>query len=209
MFPRRRPAPPPKFWPESRAEIWGRRLGRFFKFALILGLIGVAIWLERQWSGESATDTPPATLSAATARAIDGDSLKLGTTEIRLSGIDAPELKQSCERADGSSWPCGKEAKQALAVFLQEGDIVCTGAVHDKFARTLAICATALTPDINAALVQRGWAISNDAPGREGAYGAQQDAAQKAKRGIWQGRFEVPHDWRETHNTSTTAAPLD
>lgn len=209
MVLRRRPAPPPKFWPESRAEIWGRRIGRFLKFALILALLGGAIWLERKWSAEPAETATPATLTGATARAIDGDSLKLGSSEIRLSGIDAPELRQSCTRADGSSWPCGKEAKQALAVFLQEGDIVCTGAVHDKFARILAQCATALTPDINAALVQRGWAMANDAPGREGIYATQQDAAQKAKRGIWQGTFENPHDWREAHKAHVTAAELD
>lgn len=184
-------------------------MGRFLKFALILAAIGGAIWLERQWSGDAASDAPPATLTGATARAIDGDSLKLGTTEIRLSGIDAPELKQSCARADGSAWNCGKEAKQALALFLQEGEIVCTGAVHDKFARTLAVCATALTPDINAALVQRGWAIATDAPGREGAYGAQQEAARKAGRGIWQGRFETPHDWRAAHMATNTGATLD
>lgn len=39
---------------------------------------------------------------------IDGDSLSVGQHEIRLFGIDAPELKQTCMRA-GQSWACGSQ----------------------------------------------------------------------------------------------------
>ena len=37
--------------------------------------------------------------------AADGDSLTLGAERLRLEGIDAPELNQSCER-EGKAWAC-------------------------------------------------------------------------------------------------------
>jgi endonuclease YncB( thermonuclease family) len=44
------------------------------------------------------------------ARAIDGDSLKVGETEVRLHGIDAPLLSQTCQRG-GRDWSCGLEPR--------------------------------------------------------------------------------------------------
>jgi len=35
---------------------------------------------------------------------VDGDTIWIGTTKIRLHGIDAPESKQECQRADGTSY---------------------------------------------------------------------------------------------------------
>ena len=37
----------------------------------------------------------------AQVKVIDGDSIFIGKREIRLSGIDAPEYKQSCYNAAG------------------------------------------------------------------------------------------------------------
>ena len=36
------------------------------------------------------------------ARVVDGDTIHIGDTKIRLHGIDAPEAKQACYRVDGS-----------------------------------------------------------------------------------------------------------
>ena len=47
-------------------------------------------------------------------RAEDGDSLMVGNREVRLFGIDAPELDQSCTRS-GQRLSCGSEAKAHLA----------------------------------------------------------------------------------------------
>ena len=41
------------------------------------------------------------------ARVIDGDTVDIGGTRIRIQGIDAPEMDDSCLRPDGSSWACG------------------------------------------------------------------------------------------------------
>src|SRR5688572_23669801 len=48
-------------------------------------------------------------------RVIDGDTLEIDGHTVQLYGIDAPEVGQHCERADGL-WACGAEA----ALFLQK-----------------------------------------------------------------------------------------
>ena len=56
---------------------------------------------------------PAGRLQEGTAHVVDGDSLRLHDVDIRLEGIDAPELHQSCERA-GQTYPCGDAARAAL-----------------------------------------------------------------------------------------------
>jgi hypothetical protein len=42
---------------------------------------------------------------------VDGDALKFGKQRMRLYGIDAPELHQTC---DGGTWAAGKLVRDAL-----------------------------------------------------------------------------------------------
>lgn len=49
---------------------------------------------------------------------VDGDTLVIGTTKIRLDKIDAPETDQICLNANGGHWTCGIEARDQLAVHI-------------------------------------------------------------------------------------------
>lgn len=123
------------------------------------------------------------------AQVIDGDSIKVDGVEIRLKGIDAPELDQSCTR-DGRDWPCGREAARQLRFFVRGADVSCIGTVFDKHKRLLAHCRQG-DREINRWLVEEGWAVSfDDYPGAE-------SKARREGRGLWSGRFERPTDWRE------------
>jgi len=124
------------------------------------------------------------------ARASDGDSLRLRNDRIRLSGIDAPELDQVCWDDAGEEWPCGLSSEARLSEILERGHTVCQPDGHDKYGRILATCESE-GRDIGALLVSEGWAIA------DGAYGAEQAAARSARRGIWQGRFVDPQQWRD------------
>ena len=71
----------------------------------------------------------------------------------RIHGIDAPELTQECER-DGTTYPCGLEAKQALEVLVDGKETVCEPVEQDRYGRTVARC-TADGLDVGEEMVRR------------------------------------------------------
>jgi endonuclease YncB( thermonuclease family) len=128
----------------------------------------------------------------------DGDSFVIQQTTIRLDGIDAPEIKQNCFSADGSIWRCGGEARNQLAKMLRKGDVKCEPQAKDRYGRTIAKCSARGIPDIAEELVRQGLAI-NAAKIGEGKYALAEEEAKNAKRGLWQGKFERPTEFR-LHN---------
>jgi endonuclease YncB( thermonuclease family) len=109
---------------------------------------------------------------------------------VRLIGLDAPELDQVCWTGEGVEWPCGREARTAMAELLSKGSIDCATRGEDRFGRFLATCEVA-GADLGAAMVEAGLAISND------DYPREESVARQAKRGIWAGRFTNPREWRD------------
>ena len=136
-------------------------------------------------------------------RAADGDSFTVGKRKLRLKGIDAPEYRQTCSDASGNAWDCGKAAQGVLITLLAQPGLTCEAEAVDRFGRSLAACNTAITPDIAASLVEKGMATSNEFYGLRD-YPEEEDAAQAAKRGIWQGNFTQPREWRDEHPKNVT-----
>src|SRR5688572_29647850 len=62
---------------------------------------------------------------AGLARVIDGDTLVIAGARVRLEGIDAPEMAQTCGKPDEGSWDCGKAAAAALERLLADQRISC------------------------------------------------------------------------------------
>jgi endonuclease YncB( thermonuclease family) len=121
---------------------------------------------------------------------VDGDSLALGGTRLRLLGIDAPELSQVCT-LHGAPWRCGAAARERLAAFVAAGDIACKGSRRDKYERTLVTCFNKGL-NINREMVRLGMAVSFD------DYETEEKAAKKAHAGLWASDFTRPVDWRRT-----------
>lgn len=155
---------------------------RFILFcALLAGAVAFTAWLaERQ----TATIAGPA-------RVVDGDSLSIAGTQIRLFGIDAPELHQTCNRA-GRNWACGLEAAAALRAASADKQVVCRARERDRFGRTVAVC-HAGGLDLGAAMIKGGLAVSF------GSYEADEREARDARRGIWSSSFDPPAVWRARH----------
>lgn len=124
---------------------------------------------------------------------VDGDSIRLAGRQIRLDGIDAPEWDQTCTDAGGRSWRCGRAASRALRERARGQTLSCQPRALDRYGRTLAVCRLADGSDINAWMVRQGWAIAS---GFTGIYASEQADAKAAKRGIWDGSFILPADWR-------------
>ncbi len=126
------------------------------------------------------------------ARVVDGDTLFIGAQAVRIEGIDAPEDGQDCEDARGRPWNCGAAAGNALSTLVRDG-VRCTGHAFDAYERLLGTC-RANGVDVGSALVRDGHALAyvkyTDRYAREEA------TARSAKRGVWQGEFTPPWDWR-------------
>ena len=126
-------------------------------------------------------------------RVVDGDTIHIGKTKIRLHGIDAPEMKQECYRVDGTPYRCGEAATDALRVLIGADPVRCEGDTLDRYKRLIAICYSG-TADLNAEMVRQGWALAYRRYSKD--YVSAEKEAQDAKRGIWAGEFEPPWEWR-------------
>jgi len=134
---------------------------------------------------------------------IDGDTIDVARTRIRLLGLDAPESDQSCTDAAGKRWWCGHAATHALIRHLAGKTLRCAGPALDRYRRLLAVCTLPDGSDVNAWLVREGWAPTY----HSSLYRAQEDEARAAKRGIWAGSFMWPWVWRHRQRHGTTVTP--
>ena len=89
---------------------------------------------------------------------IDGDSLRVAGTEVRLFGVDAPEFSQSCF-SNGSEVACGAMAKDVLAGLIGNSVLSCQPRDTDTYGRIVVTCRTSGV-DISEALVEAGWATA-------------------------------------------------
>ncbi len=123
----------------------------------------------------------------------DGDSLRSGVLKIRLHGIDAPELKQTCIDNQGASWPCGRAAREAMAEIATTAPLRCVLMDVDRYGRLIMRCFAGRT-DIAEHLVANGLALAYRRYSTD--YVAAETTARRHRRGVWSGEFEAPWDWR-------------
>ncbi|MDE0800939.1 MAG: thermonuclease family protein [Rhodospirillaceae bacterium] len=135
-------------------------------------------------SVESITGTP---------RIVDGDTLVIERTRIRLHGIDAPETKQTCQR-DGIDWLCGQDSSKALREYVNGAEVRCEKLDTDRYGRMVARCFGRDGSDIGEWMVRRGLALAYRRYSRE--YVDEEADAETAERGLWSGEFVVPWEWR-------------
>src|ERR1700738_5654916 len=85
---------------------------------------------------------PPALADNLTGQAsiIDGDTIEIHGTRIRLWGIDAPESNQLCRGKDSIQYRCGAKAANNLDWFLNKRPVDCAPVSLDQYRRTVAKC---------------------------------------------------------------------
>src|SRR5262245_60515661 len=154
---------------------------------LVLVALALAAGL-RLGSGSGLSWGPPSSgaVHALTGspRVIDGDTIAIGNTRIRLEGIDAPEAAQICGRKGGGTWACGAAATLALSDRITGKVVNCAPRGRDRYGRTLSVCFLD-GGDINAWMVRQGyaWAFVR----YSASYITQEAAAKAEGLGIWQG----------------------
>lgn len=136
------------------------------------------------------------------ASVIDGDTLEIAGTRIRIWGVDAPESRQTCSRG-GETWRCGQQSALALSDWIGQRLVTCEEQERDRYGRSVATCAMA-GQDIGEWLVSRGWAIEYT-QFSDGRYREAEAAARLAGAAIHAGEFTAPWEWRRQQRS--TLAP--
>lgn len=186
-------------------------LRRLAPVAAILVAIALVPFVEagsasvRSLVNRVAATPPPVAGQAVEGRAsvIDGDTIEIHGQRIRFNGVDAPESKQSCKDAKGKPYACGRVAARALDEFLAASRPTrCTFVEWDKYGRFVGICARADGRSVQEWLVENGHAL--DWPRySHGAFATHEAKARNAKRGMWEGEFQKPWEWRAAKGGET------
>lgn len=129
------------------------------------------------------------------ARAVSGDTLSVAGRLIRLEGIEAPELAQTCRNSRGRSWRCGRAAQRRLAIMTGRKRVSCEIA-ETGTPRLYGGRCTISDTDIAESLVKTGYVFARS--GVLGStYGTAEAEARSAKLGVWRGANERPAAFRE------------
>ena len=168
----------------------------------ILTVIGL-VWI--------ANAQAPTTEVVGPARVIDGDTIEIKGQRIRLWGIDAPERSQQCTDKMGYSYSCGRQATAVMQSLTKDHEVRCAVKDKDKYGRLVAMCevdavwdrtsmgivASSITMDLGEVMVLYGWAVDYTHYSK-GYYAADQASAIENRRGMHQGTFQQPADYRHT-----------
>jgi len=124
---------------------------------------------------------------------IDGDTIHLNNEKIRFTGIDTPELKQTCSKNNEIIY-CGIQARQLLINKIGKNKVKCVREGKDQYKRTLAEC---FVNDLSLSsyLVKSGYAFAYRKYSKK--FIADEDFAKSNNLGMWSMKFEYPWDWRK------------
>lgn len=163
------------------------------------------VWITSLWLllAVLGSHAAPGQLEGKVTRVVDGDSLWVeppapaAPVELRLEGIDAPEICQA--------W--GPEAKQALAELVQGKQVSISTVGRDSYGRTLGTVYLD-TRNINKLMVQEGHAWSTRYKYDRGPYVADERMAKALSRGFNRdGGAVMPRDFRQLNGPCESAAP--
>ena len=126
-------------------------------------------------------------------KVVDGDTIHLNGEKIRFTGIDTPELKQTCLK-DGVKDPCGVTAKQILIDKIGNNNVECISEGKDQYKRTLAECFVN-NESLSSYLVRSGYAFAYRKYSDK--FIQDEDYARVNKVGMWSMNFDYPWDYRK------------
>ena len=126
-------------------------------------------------------------------RVVDGDTIVLNGEKIRFSGIDTPELKQTCMNGDEKVF-CGKSAKMLLIKKIGNQIPECISEGKDVYKRTLAECFIN-GESLSSFLVRSGYAFAYRKYSTK--FIKDEEFAKANKLGMWAMTFQYPWDFRK------------
>ena len=136
---------------------------------------------------------------------IDGDTVHINSKKIRLEGIDAPELRQQCQKVFleisaivgfnlEKDYSCGVISKEKLIDKINKSQIKCVSSGRDRYTRYLATCYKDKI-NLNKWMVRNGLAVAYKRYSKD--YLRDEIYAKENKLGLWKGSFIRPEKWRK------------
>ena len=132
-------------------------------------------------------------VSSQELRVVDGDTIYLNREKIRFSGIDTPELNQTCIK-DGVENLCGETAKKILTNKIGNNTVECISEGKDQYKRTLAECFIN-KESLSSYLVRSGYGFAYRKYSKK--FVKDEDYARVNKIGMWSMKFDYPWDYRK------------
>ena len=126
-------------------------------------------------------------------KVIDGDTIYLKGEKIRFTGIDTPELKQTCIK-EGIENKCGVTAKQILINKIGNNTVKCISQGKDRYKRTLAECFVN-NESLSSYLVRSGYAFAYRKYSK--LFIEDENYAKANQLGMWSMEFDYPWDYRK------------
>jgi endonuclease YncB( thermonuclease family) len=126
-------------------------------------------------------------------KVIDGDTIHLKGEKIRFTGIDTPELKQTCIK-EGIENKCGVTAKQILINKIGNNTVKCISQGKDRYKRTLAECFVN-NESLSSYLVRSGYAFAYRKYSK--LFIEDENYAKANQLGMWSMEFDYPWDYRK------------
>ena len=124
---------------------------------------------------------------------VDGDTIVLNGEKIRFSGIDTPELKQTCIDEDKEVF-CGVLAKMLLVKKIGNETPECISEGKDVYKRTLAECFIN-GESLSSFLVRSGYAFAYRKYSKK--FVEDEEFARTNKLGLWSMKFQYPWNFRK------------
>ncbi len=125
---------------------------------------------------------------------IDGDTIHIGKLKYRLFGIDAPEIKQICEK-DNTKIQCGVIAKSVLKNKIADKIPECIVKDKDRYQRLVAECFIG-KESLSRFMVREGYAVAYSQYSKD--FIDDEKYAKENKLGIWSMNFQVPFEYRKS-----------
>lgn len=128
------------------------------------------------------------------ANAVTGAMLEINSLHVKLLGLEAPYMQQTCADKFGQGYACGQKSRDWLQNWLQNKVVKCHIISPQNNGRATGVCFSE-GYDVGAVIVNAGWAVAYTK--NTDIYVPYEQQAGTKKRGLWAGTFYKPWDWKK------------
>ncbi|MBU2993919.1 thermonuclease family protein [Octadecabacter sp. 1_MG-2023] len=129
---------------------------------------------------------------------VDGDTFHVGDARVRLHGIDAPEVDQTCTHPQRGEWACGAFVRDELRDRFEGQIATCEEVDVDRYGRIVGRCFID-GRNVNEIIVSDGLAEAYRQYSMD--YDLAEKAAQVRGLGLWSSDMQTPAEFRAEQRT--------